>query len=157
MAEILGVVASGIAAAQATQTVCGVILSLSRLWREVKDVPEAIQNILDDLELAGEVVGAIEAELAFCSTITSQYGDSDGPRSPLQSLAVQRCRQIHRDLGHLADSLSADISSSRRRKSVLAKGKVVLKKDTLEKYERRLDKALGFLNFVVQIHTYHVS
>jgi hypothetical protein len=41
---------------------------------------------------------------------------------------------------------------SRKRTKLLASVKVVLKKDTLEAYERRLHTALYFLNSTVSLH-----
>lgn len=149
MAEVLGVVASGIAVAQAVQTIGGAILSLSRLWREVKDVPDTIQNTVEDLEVAGKLVDAIESELGLLGSDASLH---DCSLAGIQILAIHRCRQIHQDLDGLVKDLSADIASSRRRKSLLAKTKVVLKKDTLENYERRLQRALRLLDSAVQLH-----
>ncbi|KAK4042343.1 hypothetical protein C8A01DRAFT_13999 [Parachaetomium inaequale] len=149
MAEVLGVVASGIAVTQAAQSLGVIVVSLSRLWREVRDVPETIRQILDDLEVTGDLVGVIEAEFeeAF-----SESGVSSTPLTKLQCLTIQRCRQAHKDLGDLAEDLRADIAASRRRKRISAKVRVVLKKDTLEAYERRLQNALRFLGFAVQMH-----
>jgi hypothetical protein len=146
MAEVLGVVASGIAVTQAAQSLGVAAMSLSRLWREVKDVPNTIQDMVKELEFAGKVVGVIEAELETPeSSLTSL--------TSLQNEAIERCRQAHKSLGDLVDDLGADIASSRRRKKLLASVKVVLKKDSLEAYERRLQRALRFLDSAVQLHT----
>jgi hypothetical protein len=150
MAEVLGVVASGIAISQAAQTVGGAVFSLSRLWKEVKDVPDTIQHILEELELAGRIVATIEAELMASVSGTSTWPSGDG-LSSIQYLAIQRCRQVHKDLSDLVDDLAADIASSRRRKRAKAKVRVVLKKEALESYEKRLQKALRFVDSAVQI------
>jgi hypothetical protein len=149
MAEVLGVVASGIAVTQATQTVGGLVFFLARLWRDVKDVPATIHDILEELDLAGKLVTTVEAELARESL--GSGARSDG-LSSIQCLAVQRCRQVHKNLNALVGDLSADIASSRRRKALVAKTRVALKRETLESYERRLQKALRFLDSVVQLH-----
>jgi hypothetical protein len=150
MAEVLGVVASGIAVTQAAQSLGVAAMSLSRLWREVKDVPNTIQDMVRELEFAGKVVGVIEAELKTPeSSLTSL--------TSLQNETIERCRQAHKSLGDLVDDLGADIASSRRRKKLLASVKVVLKKDSLEAYERRLQRALRFLDSAVQLHTVYVT
>lgn len=142
MAEVLGVVASGIAVAQGAQVLSQAALSLSRLWREIQDVPDAIRDLVEDLEFTGQVAGEIEAELL---------------RSPLDSLstverlAVQRCRQAHKDLNDLVDDLGADIAASRQRKKMLARAKVVLKKDMLERYEKRLQRACRLLECTLKV------
>jgi hypothetical protein len=152
IARSLGVVASGIAVTRGAQTLGQAVLFLSRLWREVKDVPETIQNALDELELAGKILAAIEAELECSVTSSWSSPDATGDLTSIQCLTIQRCRQVHRDLSSLVDDLAADIASTRRRKRLLAKAQVVLKKDVLESYEKRLQKALRFLDCAVQLH-----
>jgi len=150
MAEVLGVVASGIAVTQAAQTVGQAVFSLIKLWREVKDAPETIQNMLDDLEVSGELVAAIEAELESSALSTGPDGSSC--LTPLQDLTIRRCCQIQKKLGDFVDDLAADIASSRKRKRLLAKAQVVLKKETLASYEKRLEKALVSLNSTLQLN-----
>lgn len=116
----------------------------------MQDVPDTIQNVVEDLEVAGKVVDAIESELGLLGSDASQHGDCS--LAGIQILAIHRCRQIHRDLDGLVNDLSADIASSRRRKRLVAKTKVALKKDTLENYERRLQRALRLLDSAVQLH-----
>ncbi len=151
MAEVLGVVASGIAVVQAVQTVGQVVSSLTQLWKEVKDAPETIQNILDELEVAGELATAIQAELQ--SPLSTWPNDAGGtPLTSLECLALHRCRQVYKTLEDLVNDLAADIASSRRRKRLMAKTRVVLKKETLTNYEKRLQKALFFLNAALQLN-----
>jgi hypothetical protein len=145
MAEILGVVASGIAVTQGAQTLGAIVLSLSRLWRDVRDVPNTIRYMLEELEDAGTVIAIIETEW-------ESPGSTTTPLTSLHCLTIQRCRQAHKDLGDLVEDLRADIASSRRRKKLVASVKVALKKDTLEAYERRLQRALRFLDSAVHLH-----
>ena len=146
MAEVLAVVASGIAVAQAAQSLGDIAVSLSRLWRDVKDVPNTIRDLVEELEVAGQLFSIIESELEPAPE------SSPTPLTSLQCLTIERCRQAHKDLGALVDDLRADIASSRRRKKLVASVKVVLKRDTLEAYERRLQRALRFLDSAVQLH-----
>lgn len=151
MAEVLGVVASGIAVVQAVQTVGHVVSSLTQLWKEVKDAPETSQNILDELEVAGELATAIEAELQ--SPLSAWPNDAGrAPLTSLECFAMHGCRQVYKNLDDLVNDLAADIASSRRRKRLAAKTRVVLKKETLTNYEKRLQKALLFLNAALQLN-----
>ena len=143
MAEVLGIVASSIAVVQGAQVLSQAVLSLSRLWGEVRDVPETIRHLVEDLELSGQIVAEIETEL---------LRSSPESLSTAQRLVIERCRQAHRGLSDLVDDLGADIASLRRRKKLLARVKVLLKKDALEKYEKRLQRAWSLLNFAVQLH-----
>ncbi len=143
MAEALGIVASSIAVVQAAQALSQAILSLTRLWGEVRDVPDTIRHLVEDLEVSGQIVAEIETQLL------SSAPDS---LSTAQRLVIERCRQAHKDLSDLVDDLGADIALSRRRKKLLARVKVLLKKDDLEKYVKRLQRAQSLLNFAVQLH-----
>jgi hypothetical protein len=113
-------------------------------------VPDSIRQIVEDLELVGSLVGVIETELALPS---SGLVPGSSPLTRLQCLTIQRCRQAHKDLGDLAGDLRADIASARKRRRMFAGVKVVLRKDTLESYERRLQKAFYFLSLVLQMHS----
>lgn len=151
MAEVVGVVASGIAVTQAAQIVGKAALSLSSLWSEVKDVPEKIQNLLDELKLAGDIIATLESDSGIFDCSPSP--NADGAPTTIQRLAIQQYRQIYNDLNGLVNDVSADIASSKRRKSLLAKAKVTLKKDTLQHHEKRLEKAQRFLSIAIQMHT----
>ncbi len=165
MAEALGLLASGIAVAQATHALGKLAVSLTRLWRDVRDVPDTIRLLVDQLELTTEMVGFIEAELSLPSPPASPLSPLPSPPSsslcfpverekeePLNSMqrrAIERCRHAQGCLQALVDDLATEIASSRRRRRVLAGVKVALKREVLEGYERRLGAAVGLLNAVV--------
>ncbi|KAK4103268.1 hypothetical protein N658DRAFT_307088 [Parathielavia hyrcaniae] len=144
MAEVLGVVASGIAVTQAAQSLGGLVISLTRLWKEVRDVPDTIRHILEDLEVCGNLVDVVETELQLYEPSAPSNGASSAALTSLHRLAIQRCRQAQKNLGDLFEDLRADIASSRRRKRLAAEIRVVLKRDVLEGYERRLQRPCGF-------------
>jgi hypothetical protein len=170
MAEVLSLVASGVAVAQATHALGKLAVSLTHLWRDVRDVPDTIRSLVEQLEMTSEMVCLVEAELGFPPSPPSSPTGADcaapspslllcGPgarekEQPLDRLryrAIERCRHAQRCMQALVDDLAAEIASSRRRRRVLAGVKVVLKKEVLEGYERRLGAALGFLNAAVQM------
>lgn len=180
MAEVLSLVASGVAVAQATHALGKLAVSLTHLWRDVRDVPDTIRSLVEQLEMTSEMVCLVEAELGFppsppSSPITwadsapapSQQqqqpslsslcvpppggSEKEHPLDRLRYRAIERCRHAQRCMQALVDDLAAEIASSRRRRRVLAGVKVVLKKEVLEGYERRLGAALGFLNAAVQM------
>ncbi|KAK3396272.1 hypothetical protein B0T20DRAFT_417303 [Sordaria brevicollis] len=61
-----------------------------------------------------------------------------------------------KDLENLIQDLSVDIESSRKRKRLMAKDAMVLKKDTLAKYEMRLQNAVQLSTFALQGYTTYV-
>lgn len=147
MAEVIGIIGSSIAVFQATKSLGSLVGSLSQLWREIRDVPERISTLLSDLEIEGEFVDAVKDELLT---------DAEGGSTSLQQLVIRRCRDAHAELASLVEDLRAETAVSSvkgsRRKGLVARTKVALKKDVLDKYERRLQKALGHLKFVLLMH-----
>lgn len=141
---------SGIAIAQLAGTVGAIAIKLNGLWQEVKDVPETIQCIMGRLKAVGDIVNEIETT-----------GDSNFPYDSLAGqtlrpypspLAIQQCQMARKDLENLVRDLSVDIESSRKRKRLVGKVAVVLKKDTLAKYEMRLQHTVQLLAFAHQLY-----
>lgn len=95
------------------------VLSLSRLWREVKDVPETIKALVEQLKYFALSIDAIEAEL--------QAVIGGGcPPTPMCARAIRHCRHVHEELDKLIQDLMGDIVSTRRRKRYVAKTEAVL-------------------------------
>ncbi|KAH6617896.1 hypothetical protein B0J18DRAFT_468234 [Chaetomium sp. MPI-SDFR-AT-0129] len=143
MAEVIGIIGSSIAVVQAAQSLASLADSLSRLWREIRDVPERISTLLTELEVTGAFVDAFEGELLT---------DAEGGSTSLQQLVIRQFRDAHAELAALVEDLRAETAVSAvkgsRRKGLIARTKVALKKDVLDKYERRLRKALDHLELV---------
>jgi hypothetical protein len=85
--------------------------------RKAKDVPETIQAMLDEIELSGKCMEAVETELMESASSTK----SPAALPSIQCLAIYRCRQMHEELDGVVDDLSSDIASSRRRKRLVAR------------------------------------
>jgi hypothetical protein len=141
MAEALGVVASGIALGQAAKGLAKAISHMKQLWADVKDVPETIEDLLDELELTAMVLAAMEEK-----PTTSTCPATSDSISSLQRQAIEWCRKIHSDMENLILDLASDIESTKMTKRAVAKARVALKKDVIKGYERRLKKAHRFLD-----------
>jgi hypothetical protein len=100
MAEVLGIVASGISVAQIAGQLLGCIQQLRTLCRALRDTPGELREILDELEILGEVfysLGALEtdssqpghaalrASLTHCRTAASK----------LQVVVTRSSRALH--------------------------------------------------------------
>ncbi|KAK0624770.1 hypothetical protein B0T17DRAFT_252429 [Bombardia bombarda] len=84
---------------------------------------------------------------------SSGAGEASGTFAPgFQSTSMRQFHKVFTDLEELVQDLAADIETSRRRKRLTAKMVVVLKKDTLEKYEIRLQRTAQILGLAHQIH-----
>ncbi|KAK4145268.1 uncharacterized protein C8A04DRAFT_10801 [Dichotomopilus funicola] len=152
MAEVIGIIGSSIAVVQATKSLASLAGSLTRLWREIRDVPERINTLLTELEITGAFVDAFEGELLT---------DAEDVSTGLQQLVILQFRDAHAELASLVEDLRAETAVSAvkgsRRKGLIARTKVALKKDVLDRYERRLRKARDHLELVKDTHLMSVQ
>ncbi|KAK3951214.1 hypothetical protein QBC32DRAFT_168094 [Pseudoneurospora amorphoporcata] len=102
---------------------------------------------MNQLNILGEVVNQIE-------TIDFPHnGDQPHHRPSPNPLAIQHCKRVCKELENPVRDLAVDIESSRKRKRLMGKVAVVLKKDTLAKYEMRLQNAVQLLTLAHQAYT----
>ncbi|KAH8887900.1 hypothetical protein GQ53DRAFT_272027 [Thozetella sp. PMI_491] len=145
MAEILGVVASGIAVAQVAGEIGSTALKLKELCGRLKDVPEAIEDLMNQVDCLTPAL--LEAERLF--------DQNEVPSSLYLDVATQRslyyCRNSWNRLSKSLDKFSTQISSKRRLDRNICRVKFVLKQDQLKVLEQRLKSALGMLQLVQQL------
>ncbi|KAI1848151.1 hypothetical protein JX266_005864 [Neoarthrinium moseri] len=144
MAEVLSIFASGVAVAQVAGKAGGAVIKLKKLWDEVKDVPETIQCLMDQIDCLDPALWEAEQHIAQNELPAMLWNDSAAVRS------AEYCRKALSKLTELVDDLAVQISSSRGLSKRLAKVKVVLKKDELGKLERRLETAVRLLQTAQQ-------
>lgn len=139
MAEALAVAASGIAVAQITIQVGSAVVKLRRLWGEIKDVPDDITDLMDQIDCLDPVLLGAE----------NGFNQGDLPSSVWDSLASKPattyCRKALQDLTTMVDELNTQISNAKRGRRKLTAVKVLLKKDTLKRLEKRLENAVKML------------
>ncbi|KAK6224011.1 hypothetical protein LQW54_000157 [Pestalotiopsis sp. IQ-011] len=142
MAEVLGVVASGIAVVDAAGQIGSGIIKLRRLWDEIKDVPETINSLMQQLELLAMVIGEME---------TMQHSSAGDAIRPFNSKGMQlsmiRCREAMNTLDDLVSKLAMHVDSEKRSKRAKAKLKVALSKDNLAQCHNRLKDTVQLLQF----------
>ncbi|KAG6362390.1 hypothetical protein INS49_010620 [Diaporthe citri] len=147
MAEVLGLVASGLSVAQIAGSIVITSLKVKALLDEVKDAPEGLRNMLDHIELLAPILCEATA------------GGDEGAGTNLALLpatshlqqAMQRalaaCQAAGEQLELLARSLMSQIEAARggvRRKRAAVK--IVLKRGTLAQYETRLQRTVQLLS-----------
>ncbi|KAK7757364.1 hypothetical protein SLS62_000376 [Diatrype stigma] len=146
MAEIFGVVASSIAVAEVASKVGGVVPRLKRLWNEIQNVPDTINDLMKQIDILDPVIWEMETEIneRRASINPMLFNDSALRKS------TEYCRVAVSDLTHLVDELNTRVDTERKLKRRLGKLKVVLKAQTIADYERRLGKAVSILNLAQQ-------
>ncbi len=144
MAELFGVAASAITVAQVAGEFFTSVLTLKKLWDEVRDVPDSINNIVEQLQLLNPVLSEMEAEFAH-----SNWGLQNDSAA---RLSIQYCRQAVNDLRALSDDLQRQITSTRRVKRNIAKIQVSIKKDLIRRYQEKLQHAMQILSLSQQTY-----
>ncbi|ETS75529.1 hypothetical protein PFICI_12473 [Pestalotiopsis fici W106-1] len=140
MAEVLGVVASGIAVVDAAGQIGSGIIKLRRLWSQVKDVPDTVNSLMQQLELLAVVMGEMETIYQSSPVDASRPFNGQG-----MQLSMTRCREAMDALEDLVNKLTQHVDSQKRFKRAKAKLKVALGKDDLDQCHSRLNNAVQLL------------
>ncbi|KAM0332045.1 hypothetical protein ACHAQA_002314 [Verticillium albo-atrum] len=145
MAEVLGIVTGSIALLEVASRLGGRVLKLKQLLDEVQEIPETIRDLLEQMEVVDSMLAQMDGHLNPSAATSSTWPMLQNDTFAIQSF--EYCRRTNNELAKLIDDLSADIAASKRSKRGLAKAKVYLKKDSMERCEKRMQKAL----FLVQL------
>lgn len=144
MAEALGIAASGITVAQLSSQVGGAVLKLKQLWDEVKDVPEDIADLMEQIDCLDPVLWETE----------NNFNQGALPSIVWDELASKKttmyCRKALHNLTQMVDELNHQINNSNKYCRKMAAIKVLIKKDILKKLERRLENAVKMLTLAQQ-------
>jgi hypothetical protein len=125
----LGVAASGIGIASLAIQVGDSILKLKSFWEAVKEAPEDIKHLIDEIEILSLVLSEIGKE------------SDEGEEPPIASALASKCQELCRGgLGALQDVVHELGSEMKKRKRV-GSVKAVLKKETVDKLKDRLRSA----------------
>lgn len=141
MAEIVGTVASAIAIAEVAVKATTAISQLKELYEEVQGVPETLQDLVEQVNILTPFV----FELERINTIDPILFDDAAIRS-----STEYCRASLQKLIVVVDDLRAQVNSDKRLIRGLAKVKVVLKKQVLADFEKRLQRVIGMLGSAQQ-------
>lgn len=145
MAEILGAVASGLAVAEVGLKVGGTVWKLRRLWQQVHEVPETIQDLMRQIEMMDPILSDHEANLGIQSTTLPRQLPAYSAAPAIQSAVY--CREALSNLRRLVDDLDGAVESEKRSRRTVARMRVVLKKDTIKGFQDRLERAMRLLQW----------
>lgn len=149
MAEVLGVVSSGIAVVGLAGQVAKQAIALKQLWDEVKGVPEGIRALVTQLELLYPVLADMETSFLESPEIYNSLGTA--------RQSMEYCNRAIQDLSVLTGDLSQDINSAEWLRKSKSRIRIVLKKDQMNAYRERLQSALQLLGLSQQIYLAYVT
>lgn len=147
MAEVVGLVASGISIATLAAQITSSVVKLKSYWDQVKEAPEDLTFLIEEIEDLSLLLSDIE---------------DDQRRNPISAVLLERssvsrclehCKRAASRLSELADDLGADLEAPNKLKNKWGSAKVLLKKDKIEKYRSRLERALRLLSLSHQCYT----
>ena len=146
MAEVIGIVGSGISIATLAVQIAGTVVKLKSYWDEVKDAPEDIWLLMEELEELNMLLSTIRDNLQrdpMSNTIAAAIPASK---------CLDHCQRGARRLQELTEDLHADINTERGAKLRWASAKVVMKKDKIKRYKSRLESSIRLLTLSYQFY-----
>lgn len=149
MAEVLGLVASGISVAQIAGEIISAGIKLKNLLDEIEEAPDTLLSLIDRVEHLAPVLCSISIEEHAAPLPAHLHGS-------LQN-AISFCRKASDQLELLARDLSSKLETSRGSRRKINMAKVVLKKSLLRKYELRLQAAVQHLSLAQQTYILYVG
>lgn len=147
MAEVLGTISSALAVAEVGLKVGGTMLKLRELWKEVQGVPETIRDLMREIDIMEPLLADIERDLQDDTSLDPSSAFNPAPGR----MSASFCQEPLRELQGLVRDLSAGIGSAKKRKRGIAKVKVLLRKEDLNKFQSRLERAVRLLQSA-QLH-----
>ena len=147
MAEVIGVVASGISIGTLATGITSSIVKLKSYWDQVQDAPDDIHDLIEELEILSHLLADIEDDQRQ-NPMSSLILDSTST-----SRCLQYCKQGADRLKELTDNLSTDLDAFSKLKRKRASAKVVLKRSQIDRYKARTERAIRLLSLSHQLYT----
>ncbi|KAL6402037.1 Ankyrin repeat-containing protein [Ilyonectria robusta] len=145
MAEVLAVVASGIAVVQLASQLVSSIAKLKSLVDDIKNVPPMIAHLVQKLEIFVPLIEEVEM-------IQADFPVGTSGNATLQR-CIQYCRTSSQTIAGIVTSLSQQIDSKKGIRRFPASLKITLSEKTLTRLEGELDKTMHLLLLAQQLYT----
>ena len=147
MAEVIGVVASGISIGSLAIQIVSSIQQLLDFWSTVKDAPENVQALLQEINILGNLLSEIDGNEG--EEHSSVIRQAITKATEYCQLALDKIDTVLRDL-------ASGLYSTRGRIKHWTAVKTALKDKRLEKSLVRLERAKSLLNLAYQCYTQYV-
>lgn len=130
MADI-SLAGSGLGIASLPLQVGDCIMRLKGFWDAVKDAPEEIKHLIDEIETL--------------SLVLSNFEISEQPELVLWNDATSRCFQFCKKAIGILDSVVKEVEAELRKRRGVGSIKAVLRRDAIEKLKERVMTAQSML------------
>lgn len=139
MAEILGIVASGISVVQIAGQLLKCIQQLRNACRSIREFPRELQESLNEIQILGEAFQSLQG------LRIEQFGSAE---AVLLHGSVAHCNAVASSLENVLARVNKPQLGKASGRAWLAV-KVVLKKDEISDLKRRLDDARSLLHLAM--------
>jgi hypothetical protein len=143
MAEILGVISSGVAVAQLASSVTTSIIALKGYFEQIKDAPIELQSLVEEIESVNLILSHIAADQSRTRLV--------------DNLCMQRslelCEKGVKELSESVEELRRKVEGKSKFQRQVGKVKVMLKKEEIKGLKRRMKSAVRLLSLAYQCHT----
>ncbi|KAH0601392.1 hypothetical protein MHUMG1_00266 [Metarhizium humberi] len=137
MAEVVGLVAGAVALGE----VAAKLTKLKTFWKNIQNVPQSIQNQLEELEALNAIITELEAE------------QDPVQNTPSGAFSLRYCKNAAKELEDLIQKLERHVKSNRRLRRSVTKVKLVLDQDSVSNAQKQLCHAFQLLQFALTLHT----
>ena len=136
MAEVLGIVASGVSIVSLAAEVARSVRTIKDLWADIKDADKSIKTLIEELETISTVLMDIAEE--------SKDQELETPLRNSNSLArsLNLCHAGARQLRDIVDDIQKNLASKGRK---WARVRLFLQKDKVTKFRAQLESAKSSL------------
>ena len=138
MAEVLGVVASGISIGSLAIQLFDSLQKIHRFWKLVDGAPKEIEDMIEELQVLGSVL----------NDLMKEPGDIQSLPSKSVQACVQHCCKVLDDLEPIVLKLYSNFSGGKHRKQ-WASMKSALKKEDLRDLTQRLERTKSTLSIAI--------
>lgn len=147
MAEVLGIIASGVSIASIAIQIVGSVQQVLDFWSSIRDAPTDIQDLLEEVQLLANLLLELD----------DNDNDSSGStRQPTATKAAQYCKNAANSIDAVVKDLADGIAMSKGRRRWTAV-KAVLKEKKMAKSLQRLERAKMMLSLAQQCYTQFVQ
>lgn len=142
MAEVLGIVASGIAVAQVAGELVTTSQKLYTFWIGIKCAPKQVADALKEIEFLGKIIEGLQNENGV-----------DVGRNEVVGEALVHCFEVMGEFEGILRDLGTKVGANGAGKRHWDALKVLLKSQTLSDFERRLERAKSMLGLAVDSYS----
>lgn len=147
MAEVLGLVASGVSIGALAGQIASNIVKLKSYLDQIRDAPEDVAILIHEIEDVHSLLSDIEDDQSRNPYLTMLLDNNSASR------CLEFCKRGVERLQILVDDIAVDFEHLKPIKKTWKAAKIVWKRDRVEKYRADLASAVRLITLSQQIYT----